>query len=86
MPRLLRAAYAMGGSCQAPDLRLTLVCFTRAPRSRASHVVLHLVFATLPTAQVMPSLAEVADVLEYGLPKSSDDDAFAEMDRLADML
>jgi len=36
--------------------------------------------------QVMPSLAEVADVLEYGLPKSSDDDAFAEMDRLADML
>jgi hypothetical protein len=37
--------------------------------------------------QVLKSLTEVAEVLEYGLPKSSEeDDAFAEMDRLADML
>ena len=36
--------------------------------------------------QVMTNLSEVAEVLEYGLPKSDDDDAFAEMDRLADML
>ena len=35
----------------------------------------------------MPTLAQVAEVLEYGLPKADDDDdIFAEMDRLADML
>ena len=38
--------------------------------------------------QVMKNLSEVAEVLEYGLPAKStdDDDAFAEMDRLAEML
>jgi hypothetical protein len=36
--------------------------------------------------QVMPTLAEVAEVLRDGLPKSEDDDVFAEMDRLANLL
>lgn len=41
----------------------------------------------MQVVQVMPTLAEVAQVLkDGGLPKSEDDDVFAEMERLANLL